>query len=413
MAKIGDLMKNIWILNHYAVPPGMGGGTRHFDLAAELVKKGYSVTIFASSYNHFSRKEVIKSNERVKEESINGVRFVWLRTKPRYEGNGIKRLLNMVSYLFNVLKVRKNYVKPDIVIGSSVHLFAPLAAYFICRKADARFLCEVRDLWPQTLIDMGTISNYHPLAVFFRSIERFVYKRASKIITLLPGAYQYISRFGVDKEKVVYIPNGVDIKKFDDNNKEVKDLNILDSKSFNCVYAGAHGEANKLDNILDAAKIIQSMGNNNIKFYFIGDGPEKNKLIEYSREKNLDNAKFIEQVDKSFIPGILAHSDLLIFNLKDVDVFKYGISSNKLFDYMCASKPIVFACKCYNDIVADAGAGISVPPENPKELADAIMSVYRMTDSERNELGHNGRKYVESYHNIEYLADKLEECFSE
>lgn len=405
-------MKNIWILNHYAVPHGMGGGTRHYDLAYELVKRGYKVTIFSSSYNHFNKKEILNNYEKLKEEDISGVKFVWIRTKPHYEGNGLKRLLNMISYLISMMRIYKQFEKPDTVIGSSVHLFAPVAAYLIGKKVNARFICEIRDLWPQTLVDMGAISAAHPLAIFFRLIEGFIYKKAHKIIALLPGAFQYITRFNVSKDKIVYIPNGVDIHKFDINREHAgQKPGILSKEFFNCTYAGAHGEANKLDNILDAARIIQNAGLDEIRFNLIGDGPEKNNLKAYSNELGLKNVNFFDQIDKKYIPGILGNSDLLMFNLKNVDVFKYGISSNKLFDYLCASKPVIFACKCYNNIIEEAQAGVSVEPENPEALTDAIISVFRMNQEERMLMGKNGREYVEKYHSIEYLANQLEKCF--
>ncbi|HCJ59078.1 MAG TPA: glycosyltransferase WbuB [Clostridiaceae bacterium] len=406
-------MKRLWIFNHYAVPPGQGGGTRHYDFAHELISRGYDVTIFASSYNHFNKKDYITDGGSYAIEDIDGVRFLFLRTSPRYEGNGFKRFLNMMSYFIGTLRIYKKMEKPDVVIGSSVHLFACAAAYFVSKFTGAKFICEIRDLWPQTLIDMGAISNNHPVAVFFRFIEKFVYKKAQKIIVLLPLAHEYISRYNISKEKIVYIPNGINIEQFNINAQDLSsNLNIVDKTFFNCIYAGSVGPANKLDNLIHASKIICDNGYEDIRLYLVGDGPEKHKIQRLVQELELDNIKFIDHIDKKYIPNLLINSDIQIFNLKDVDVFKYGISSNKLFDYLCSSKPIVFACKCGNDIISKANAGISIPPENPKAMAEAYISLYKMPKDERERIGQNGLAYVKRYHSIDMLVDKLEGCIN-
>ena len=184
---------NIWIFNHYAITPDMPGGTRHYDLSRELLKEGYNVTIFASSFNYVTRREErLKGGESFRLEWVKGIRYVWLKTFP-YLKSDWRRVLNWLSYavrvIFFSIKIKE---KPDVIIGSSVHLFAPLAAYALSRLKRSKFIFEVRDLWPQTLIDIGSISKNHPLIIFFRFLERFLYRNADKIINLLPNAGDYI-----------------------------------------------------------------------------------------------------------------------------------------------------------------------------------------------------------------------------
>lgn len=410
-------MKKIWILNHYAILPQHGGGTRHFDFAEELTKRGYKVTIFASSFNHFTKKEINKSGQLFTCNNYNGVDFIWLRTTPQYDGNGIKRLINMFSYFINILRIYRSFEKPDVVIGSSVHLFACLAAYFISKKTNAKFITEIRDLWPQTLIDMGAISRNHPLAIVFRIIERLVYRKSEKIVTLLPGAYKYICRFGVKEEKICYIPNGLNIKRYKEatanlDNEIDMSLKELLQEYFCCVYLGSHGIANNLDTIVKAGVSIKQNGYNKIKLVLIGDGTEKINLIQYCKSNNIDNVEFFGQVKKELIPKILTYSKLNLVAMKDIMLYQYGISLNKMFEYLYSGKPIVFAGNVYNDVVKEAGAGLSVPAEDAGAFAKAIIDLYNMSESERDIMGQNGKAYIENYHNIPCLADRLEELFN-
>jgi len=405
--------KSIWIFNHYAITPDFPGGTRHFDFGKELVKRGYKVTIFASSFHYSLLKETkaYKQNDYIIED-YNGIRFVWIKTFP-YSGNDWRRVINMLSYSIRAYKVAKklNIEKPDIIIGSSVHLFAVFTTYLLSKKYKTPFIMEVRDLWPQTLIDMG-VPKWHPFVIILGILEKFLYKKADKIITLLPKANEYIEKLGIPPEKIVWIPNGVDLERFQLKDKETFRDEAHTSNEFVVTYTGAIGQTNNLDIAIEAAKILQS-DYLDIRFLFIGDGPEKGRLLEVVKEERLNNVEFKPPVAKNKIVENFFKSDALFFHLQDSPVFKYGISSNKLFDYLASGKPIIFSSNSINNPVEEARAGITVPPDNPQALAEAIIELYKMSPEERRKMGLNGRKYVEKYHSIPVLVDKLEEIFKE
>jgi len=402
---------NIWILNHYAVTPDLPGGTRHFDFGKELVKRGYRVTIFASSFQHGTMRYIKDSSKKdFIVEEFEGVRFVWIKTSP-YSGNDWRRVVNMLSYSVRGYEVAKklDIEEHDIIIGSSVHLFAVLTAYLLSKKYKTPFVMEVRDLWPQTLIDMG-MSKWHPFVILLGILERFLYKRANKIITLLPKAHEYIEKLGIPKDKIAWIPNGVDLERF---NPDEKSTNLkCDKSSFLITYTGAIGKANNLVVLVEVAEILKN-DYPEIKFLIVGDGPEKERLVRIAKEKDLHNVEFNEPVPKKEISRILYESDVLFFNFLDSPVFKYGISPNKLFDYLASGKPIIFSSNAVNNPVEEAKAGITIPPDSPQELANAIIKLYKMSPEERRKMELNGRKYVEKYHSIPVLVDKLEEIFKE
>jgi len=402
----------LWILNHYAISPDMAGGTRHFDLARELVKKGHDVTIFASGFDHHTRQYLkVKPGEKMRVEKYDGVRFVWINTLPYY-GNNWRRALNMLSYGWRVLRCSRGLSKPDAVIGSSMHPFAALAGWWLARRHKARFVFEVRDLWPQTAVDMGAIKESSLPAKLLYGWEKFLYKRAEKIIVLLPYAKEYIVGKGIDPEKIFWLPNGVNLDGFDhpsplDPRSEVGKAFEEYNDKFKVIYSGAHGQANGLEVIVQAGSIIQD-GGLGIHFFFIGDGPEKNNLIQKANEIGLSNVSFLPPVSKAQVPNLLARADLLVHTIKKVDVLRYGMSPNKMYDYLASAKPIVTSIEARNNPVIEANAGIAVEPENPKALAEAIIEIYNMPEKKRKELGMNGRRYIEQYHSTKILAQKLE-----
>ena len=405
---------NIWIFNHYATPPDVAGGTRHYDLGRELVRRGHQVTIFASGFSHKNRKNVkIEVNDSWKSEDVDGIRFVWLKTYP-YRNNDWRRVVNMASYMLRAWWEGRRLTKrvpdaasPDVVIGSSVHLLAVLAAYRVARFHNAAFVMEVRDLWPQTIVDMGQLSGGHPLTKALQALERFLYRRAERIITLLPRAREYIEAQGITPDKVVWVPNGVSLSSFD----EIPDQR-RDSGSFRMMYLGAHGAANALSVVLHAARIVQEK-KVNIEFLLVGDGPEKPALHELKDELELENLDLCDPVHKGDVPKTLALADGFIFHLRETEIFRYGLSPNKLFDYMAAGRPILYCAESSINAVQAAGCGLAVSPENPQALADAVIELYQMSEEERAAMGQRGRTYVEQHHAIPVLADRLVQCLEE
>ncbi|MCP4152998.1 MAG: glycosyltransferase family 4 protein [bacterium] len=401
-------MKKIWILNHYAKPPDKKSGSRHHDIARYLQKKGYRVTIFCAEVRR-NDVSTIPSRLKFKQEKQAGVDCVILKTRPDYQGNGFKRALNMFFYYFAMVRHYRQFEKPDIVIGSSVHIFAAAAAAKIARRTGAVFISEIRDIWSEGLVQVGGLSRLHPFVLLVRAVERKVYRESRKIIVVLPNAYEHIKEFGVEKDKILYIPNGVDLQKFDKDRETKRPSDglaaVLES-GFCCVYAGAHGVANNLDTIISAAEIVGKSAPR-ITFVFIGDGPKKAVMQGMVKEKGLANVSFLAPVSKREIPAILVKASVSLLAMPDVDLYRYGISLNKLFDYMASGTPVVFAGKVFNDLVAESGCGISVLPERPDKFAGAILELYNMSEKERAEMGKKGRRYVEENHNIETLVEKL------
>lgn len=401
---------NIWIFNHYAITPDLPGGTRHYDLGKELVLRGHKVTIFASSFHHYIHKETRLNREaKWKVENVDDITFVWVKT-PRYWRNDWRRVWNMVIFALRVLHIGRKLPRllpeigrPDAVIGSSPHLFTPLAAYCIARCYRVPFVMEVRDLWPQTIIDMGEMSEYHPVVAVLRILERFLYHRAERIITLLPFGHRYIMSCGIPQEKIVWIPNGVDLSRSEGLNPSAPD------GVFRVLYLGAHGQANALDVLIHAAKILQDRQYEDIQIVLIGDGPEKPRLMSMVQDLGLRNVEFRDPVPKKEVTKVLGEADVTVFILHDLPLYNYGVSLNKLFDYLAASKPLLLVGNPSNNPVDEAQCGFTIPPRNPQALAEAIIKMYRMSEEERKAMGQRGRRYVEEHHDIKKLAMRLEE----
>jgi len=177
------------------------------------------------------------------------------------------------------------------------------------------------------------------------------------------------------------------------------------------MYLGAHGQANALDVLIKGAKIVQNQGYRDIHFVLIGDGPEKPRLVALANELGLENIEFRESVPKSSVSKVLCEADALVAVVHP-RFFTSGGSLNKLPDYMASGRPVIFTASAANNPVEEARCGLTVPPQDPEALADAVLKLSQMPKEEREAMGRRGREYVEKYHAIPVLAEKLIRCLA-
>lgn len=395
----------VWLINHYASSPKQPGITRHFDFARGMSERGHEVLVVASSFDHVTRREIhLQQKEHRKKETIDGVPFLWIKTPP-YKGNGLARVVNMLAFSWKIWRssLLKNEVKPDVIIGSSPHLFSALAAERLASNLRIPFLLEVVDLWPQTFVDLGRFSSDSVAVRALEAIERYLYRKASRIITALPRAHEHMQQKGVSTDKIDWVPNGVDLRAVP------KPTPPRESNRLQIVYAGAHGFANGLDHIIDAAKFLQEAGwGQRAIFHLIGDGPEKSRLQKRVEREAIHNIRFEPPVTKQEIHCRLREADAFIIIIRDSVLYRWGISPNKIADYMAAARPILFCGEAINNIVEEAGAGLTVRSLRPNNIAQAVKTLVETPSSERWRMGLSGYKYVTEQLSIDRLTERIE-----
>ena len=325
-----------------------------------------------------------------------------------YRKNNWRRFLNMLTFSYNCYKIENNFKdKPEVIIGSSPHPFAAFAAVRLTRKLKTKFFLEVRDLWPQVIVDMGKLNQYHPITQAMRLLEKYLYRTADKIIVLAEGSKNYlIGKRGIKESKILYLPNGVHLNNF--SYKEDRDAlrKLYNFNKFTLIYTGAHGPANSLDTILRATDRLRE--NKNIEIVLVGDGILKESLLKQAKEMRLDNVIFFDPVPKNEIPGILSAADAAIITLKKVKVFSYGVSPNKLFDYMAARKPVICAVEGeMAEKINKIGCGISSIPEDENSMAEAIIRLVNLPRDELKKMGDNGYEEIKKNYSRGKLAQKL------
>jgi len=410
--------KTVWILNHYAGNLTLGMEYRHFYLARHLQKLGYNVCIISGSYHHlFTTPPDMDEADDLTMQVFDSVPYCFVKTR-NYQGNGLQRLLGMIDYMRgvnkNLKRLERTLGKPDVVLGSSPHPFVHFCLQKIRKKYKAPVFFEVRDLWPQMLIELGSLHKYHPLSLFFYWLERQAHKKSDRTISLWHSADEYMLAHGLKKERYIYLPNGIELDEsknteYDldhDLNKEVQSLKK--KGKFIIGYGGSHGHANALDAVIGACKILEEQGREDIVFFCVGDGPERARLLQRAAEEGVTgkNLHFHGYVDKKVILGFYSLLDVAYIGLVDLPLFRYGPTPNKLMDYFSMAKPIIFAIHSRYDPVAESGAGISIMPDGAA-LAQAAVQMAELSGEVRDNMGVLGREYAEKELSFAALAEKL------
>ncbi len=383
------------------------GGTRHYELASFLVAQGHKVTVIASSVSYLTGS--ISPLSSGKGIGV-GANLTILRA-PAYAAHHqsfFQRLLAFFSFMLSSFFLGLRVRNVDVVWGTSPPIFQGFTAWVLARLKGARFLFEVRDLWPLFAIAVGVLKN--PILIrLSERLERFLYRRADRVIVNSPGFLSHVEGRGA--QRVELIPNGSDPSMFDPSNDGAafRDNHNLDAK-FVVMYAGAHGISNDLEVVLEAAQLLAD--EKDIQIVLLGDGKEKSALQTRARSLGLSNVTFLPPMAKNEIPGALAGADACLAILKPLDEYKTTYP-NKVFDYMAAGRPVILAIDgVIRDVVESAGCGLFVQPGHPEELAKGIRELARDKKHSR-KMGLQGRMYLEQNFSRTRMGEKLVKLLEE
>ncbi len=374
------------------------GGTRHYEFARLLAARGHRVTVIASPVSYITGAVTGAASGGAEPQ---GVKILRAPVYSAHHKSFVHRMLAFFSFMFSSFWLGLRVRNVDVVWGTSPPIFQGVTAWALARLKGARFLFEVRDLWPQFAVAVGVLRN--PLLIRASEwLERFLYHRADQVMVNSPGFIEHIKTRGA--RQVVLVPNGADPSMFDPSKggtgfRHAQGL----GDGFVALYAGAHGMSNDLDVVLDAAALLAGK---HIRVVLVGDGKEKPALERRAAEQGLDNVTFVPSVPKSEMPEALAAADACIAILKPLDEYKTTYP-NKVFDYMAAGRPVVLAIDgVMRDVVEAAGCGIFVAPGDAHAMANAIC---RLADDPRSsrEMGLRGREYLEQHFSRETIGEKL------
>ena len=394
--------KTIWIINQYAGTPNHGMTFRSYFLAKEFIKY-HKVTIFSASFSHVMSNPPSISKVYTA-QNISGVNYQWIKVPTYHKSKSFGRILSMFFFLYRLFFFKtKKIDNPDVIIVSSASPLPIWKAYLWSKRFNSKLIFEVRDIWPLSLMELGQIKKINPLIILLQITENFAYKVSDYVVSVLPKAFEHMKHHGLEKQRFKYIPNGINLQPLPKKNLTIK------NGAFKIGYAGTLGIANALNYLISAAEILK---NENIEIHLLGNGPEKDNLMHIVKQKKIKNVYFHKAVPKNEVELFLAKMDVLYIGWHFSKIYKFGISANKLFDYLLSSKPIIHSVDAGNDPVFEANAGISIEPENPKEIAKAILKMYKMSSFQRKKLGDNGRAFVEKYHSYKKLAQEYEYLFS-
>lgn len=403
----------ILLINHYAGSDEHGMEFRPYYLAKEWVKLGHTVTVVAATYSHL-RTNNKKINKDYEEENINGINFLWFKTD-NYVGNGLSRLKNTIQFsrkLYKYSSIIADKYKPDVIIASSPHVFIAFGAKKLSKMVNRPFIFEVRDLWPLSMIKLHDISPKHPLMLVMQYAENYAYRNADGIASVLPYATEYYRAHG-SQSPIEVFPNAINLESWDTATEKVnknisKMLIEMKENGFTIIgYTGTVGVANAIDVLIESARELK---NQKIKIIIVGDGDQLVHLKDVVQREDLNQiVKFIPKIAKQEIPNMLSYFDAVYLGWKKSDLYDYGVSPNKLMDYMMAKKLIIHSISTQSDLVQEYNCGLTVPAENPKVLAEAISKIAALSKEERETLGNNGYVKVLQNHTYQNMAKKYVE----
>ena len=396
---------NILYLNHYAGSPALGMEYRPYYLAREWVRAGHRVQMLAADFSH------VRARQPPAGDSVaDGIAYRFYPTPP-YAGNGLGRVRNIWAFLRAVWRDTPRLVRefrPDVVIASSTYPMDIWVARRIARRARAQLVYEVHDLWPLSPIELSGISRRHPFIVLVQAAEDAAYRHADRVLSMLPKVHGYMASRGLDLRKLAIVPNGITLDEWDREPLPLRDdvASAVDGPGTVVGYAGSMGLPNALDTLLDAAALLRSAATP-LRFVLVGSGHEQARLAQRIADESLGNVTLLPPIPKAMIPSFLARVHIAYIGWQRVPIYRFGIAPNKLMDYMMARCVVLHSVEAGNDPVAEAGCGLTVPPQDAAAVAEGLQRLAALPADERRAMGERGRAFVLANHTYPVLAQRF------
>ncbi len=383
-------MKVLLIHQAFATPKD-GGGTRHYEFATRFVANGNSLVVVTSDRSYLTGDKIDPSLGSSSGHKNGGLSIIHAYTHHALHQGRLGRVISLLSFMVSSFFEALRCKDIDVVMGTSPPIFQAVSAWMVAALKRKPFLLEIRDLWPEFLVDMGLLKN-RALIKIFKWLELFLYKRAKHIMVNSPAYKKYLIGQGVPEIKITLVSNGVDPEMFDSkvDGRHFREKHGLND-SFLVTYAGALGKANDIDTIFRASQRL--INHRDIRFLLIGNGIEKKRLETLISKDGIQNVLFLGVLSKSEVAEALAASNVCVATLKNIPMFTTTYP-NKVFDYMAARKPTVLAIDgVIREVIQKAGGGITVTPGNDEELAAAIMKLHEHP-ALSHRMGKAAREYV-------------------
>ena len=390
-------------VSQYFVNADQPGGVRHWQHTRALARAGHEVTVVTSYVQHKERTVPERYRGRKMVHDVEDGIDVW-RTyaTPGYGRDLRSRVANYGTFAWWSALAGLRAARPDVVVASSPSLPSAAAAAALARARGARFVLEVRDLFPDSAIAMGLLSDPATIAVS-RRLEAFCYHRADRIVALTEGIRDGIIDQGASPGKVTLVTNGVDLEIGVANGHRA--AAPVPDDAFVAMYVGAHGTYSSLETVLDAADRLRDDAG--ARIVLVGGGDRKPALVEEARSRSLANVTFVDPVPKREVPSWLARADVCLLPYQDNPLFA-GALPNKAFDYLGAARPIIASAPAgeLTRMVEAAGCGVAVPPEDGAALAQAIRTLASDREGARR-MGESGRAYALEHYDRAVLAARF------
>ena len=398
-----------YIHQHFSTRSGKTG-IRSYEMSRRLLAAGHRVTMICGTYERAGHQ--IDPNKRVTEFDVDGIHVLCVY-EPYSNNMGFARRALAFGRFARTAADLVGGLDADVVFATSTPLTVGVPGMKGAKRLGVPFVFEVRDLWPELPIAMGIIKN--PLLKWYlRRMERRIYSAANHIFALAPGIKKGICQTGYPADQVSVIPNCSDLDLFHPDAGGQLDERFGEPDDFRLVFTGAHGKANGLDAVLDAAGELKRRGIRNIRFVFIGPGGEKPRLIARSQAEGLgDLVSWVDPVPKQELASILAGMDVGMMILRNVPAFYYGTSPNKFFDYIATGLPVLNNYPGWlADMISEHRCGVVVPPDDPVAFADAVLRL-KENHTELREMGKRARQLAESQFSRDQMGQKFVEMIEQ